>query len=205
MNQVEIRELSPHEVLSAAYVLSRGMRDNPIHVQAFGANALRRENVLRMMFVPVLRQQINKGMVLGAYRSGELVGVTGMVLPKHCQPTMTEKAAVLPALIRGAGLRSSFRVFKWTRDWSRHDATIPHWHLGPVAVDRYLQGKGIGSALLSAFCHQIDAYCIAGYLETDKPENVIFYKRFGFTVIDEHLVLGIKNWFMIRHPHSPPR
>jgi hypothetical protein len=37
-----------------------------------------------------------------------------------------------------------------------------------------------------------------GYLETDKPENVTFYKRFGFEVVDEHPVLGIKNWFMLR-------
>ncbi len=36
------------------------------------------------------------------------------------------------------------------------------------------------------------------YLETDKRENVAFYKRFGFEVVGEHKVLGVQNWFMLR-------
>jgi GNAT superfamily N-acetyltransferase len=96
-------------------------------------------------------------------------------------------------------LRSFLRILEWVGDWSRHDAKISHWHLGPVAVDRAIQGMGIGSALLGEFCRRIDGYRLAGYLETDKPENVIFYKRFGFDVIDEHPVLGIMNWFMVRN------
>ena len=199
MNQVEIRELSSHETQSAACVLGRGMRDNPIHMQAFGADARRRERALSLMFAPVLRQQVRKGIVLGAFVSCALVGVTGMVPPRRCQPTIAEKVTVLPALIRGSGLRSSLRVLEWVGDWSRHDSTIPHWHLGPVAVDRPLQGQGIGSALLCEFCRRIDEHRSAGYLETDKPENVTFYKRFGFAVVDKHPVLGIKNWFMVRN------
>ena len=38
------------------------------------------------------------------------------------------------------------------------------------------------------------------YLETDKPENVSFYQRFGFEVTEEAQVLGIPNWFMLRRP-----
>jgi GNAT superfamily N-acetyltransferase len=121
-----------------------------------------------------------------------------MVPPERCQLTITEKMPVLSALIRGSGLRSSLRVLKWAGDWSRHDSTTSHWHLGPVAVDRDLQGKGIGSVLLSEYCRRIDQHHSAGYLETDKAENVVFYKRFGFEVIDEHQVLGIQNWFMLR-------
>jgi ribosomal protein S18 acetylase RimI-like enzyme len=36
------------------------------------------------------------------------------------------------------------------------------------------------------------------YLETDKPENVRFYERFGFEVVGEEEVLGVPNWFMLR-------
>jgi GNAT superfamily N-acetyltransferase len=111
---------------------------------------------------------------------------------------MAEKMTVLPALIRGSGLRNSLRVLEWVGDWSRHDSRISHWHLGPVAVERHLQGRGIGSALLREFCRRIDQHISAGYLETDKPENVPFYKRFRFEVIDEHPVLGVRNWFMLR-------
>jgi hypothetical protein len=40
----------------------------------------------------------------------------------------------------------------------------------------------------------------ASYLETEKPQNVALYQRFGFEVIDEAEVLGVPNWFMWREP-----
>lgn len=122
------------------------MRDNPLHVGAFGTDAVRRERALSLVFAPVLRQLMCKGVVSGAFVSGELVGVTGMAPPRRCQITIAEKITVLPELIRGSGLRNSLRVLEWVGDWSRHDSTISHWHLGPLAVDRHLQGQGIGSA-----------------------------------------------------------
>jgi hypothetical protein len=38
------------------------------------------------------------------------------------------------------------------------------------------------------------------YLETDKFDNVGFYEKFGFRVVEEGAVLGIPNWFMCRAP-----
>jgi hypothetical protein len=54
--------------------------------------------------------------------------------------------------------------------------------------------------MLRVFCTSIDAYCAVVYLETDKPENVPFYQRFGFAVIAAAEVLGVPNWFMCRPP-----
>jgi len=90
------------------------------------------------------------------------------------------------------------RVLKWADEWARRDLAEPHWHLGPVAVDPHLQGKGIGGALLAKFCVRMDDSGALSYLETDKSENVRFYERFGFTVIAESKILGVPNWFMSR-------
>jgi hypothetical protein len=38
------------------------------------------------------------------------------------------------------------------------------------------------------------------FLETDKPENVTFYRKFGFQSIDEIAILGLRTWFMRRAP-----
>ena len=84
--------------------------------------------------------------------------------------------------------------------WAKHDPEEPHWHLGPVAVDAHLQGMGVGSRLMQAFCAKMDAEHEDAYLETDKPENVRFYERFGFEVVSEQDVLGTPNWFMLRRP-----
>src|SRR5262245_15548990 len=99
MNNVKIRQLSSHEATTAAGLLARGMRNNPMHIQALGPDTDVRENALSLMFTPVLRQQVRKGFVLGAFIQRELVGVTGMVPPKSCQLSFSEKIAVLPALV----------------------------------------------------------------------------------------------------------
>ena len=65
-----------------------------------------------------------------------------------------------------------------------------------------MRGLGIGSRLMEAFAERMDRAGDLAYLETDKPENVTFYQRFGFEVIDEALVLGTPNWFMLRRPSS---
>jgi hypothetical protein len=38
------------------------------------------------------------------------------------------------------------------------------------------------------------------YLETDKPENVRLYERFGFVVTSEADIIGVQCWFMRRYP-----
>jgi GNAT superfamily N-acetyltransferase len=67
-----------------------------------------------------------------------------------------------------------------------------------VGVERHLQGRGIGTALLRVFCQRMDALGAMAYLETDKRENVAFYERFGFQTQGQEPVLEVPNWFMAR-------
>ena len=104
LKQLEILELTRSEAHNAAAVLGRGMRDNPLHVRAFGANPDRREAALTRMFEALLHQYMSKGEILGAFSSGTLIGVCGMVEPERCQLTTTEKLRLLPAIVAGSGL-----------------------------------------------------------------------------------------------------
>jgi hypothetical protein len=52
--------------------------------------------------------------------------------------------------------------------------------------------------MVTAFCAHMDAYGAFSYLETDRPENVRFYRKFGFIVAAESAVMGVPNWFMSR-------
>jgi predicted N-acetyltransferase YhbS len=93
-----------------------------------------------------------------------------------------------------------FRDFQLQSTWANHDPRQPHWHLGPIGVLPQLQWQGIGSRLLLKCCEIIDQRKEAAYLETDRPENVPLYGRFGFVVTDEEQILGVTNWFMWRSP-----
>jgi ribosomal protein S18 acetylase RimI-like enzyme len=173
------------------------MRDNPIHERAFGSDESRREIALSRLFTTVLASHVVKGTILGAYSGDTLVGVCSMVPPGRCRLSVGEKLGLIPTLIggrdrvRAAHAQLGRRVVE-ARSGERH------WHLGPVGVDRPLQGKGVGGALLRAFCARVDAEGATSYLETDKPQNVAIYEHFGFRTVAEDQVLGITNWFMRR-------
>jgi GNAT superfamily N-acetyltransferase len=198
-----LRRLEMAELSAAAALLGRSMSDNPVNVRAFGIeNSARRASAMTRFFLPVLKGLYRRGRIDGAFESGRLVGVCGLAAPGNCQPRAAEKLRILPHLAVGNPLGATIRVLRWVGEWARRDPNETHWHLGPVAVARDSQGKGIGSAMMARFCAEREENGVLSYLETDKSENVRFYRRFGFSVIAEGDVLGIKNWFMLRRPQS---
>lgn len=198
-----VRELKRGELGAAAKLVGRGMRDNPSDVQIFGIQEReRRSRALERFFAPVLLGVYERGMVLGAFRQNLLLGVCGMARPGFCQPTMLETVRVFRSVALCNPVGTVPRAVAQFRDWARRDPRHPHWHLGPVAVDPDMQQKGIGTAMLTAFCAMVDSCSSFAYLETDKSENLTFYQRFAFEVVAEATVLGVPNWFMSRPGRS---
>jgi ribosomal protein S18 acetylase RimI-like enzyme len=195
---VEVTQLTPADVPAAMGVLARGMRDNPIHVAVLGEDPARREHLLGRMFSVVWRLWDQED-ALCAKRDGEVVGVCGRLQPGGCQLTFIQSARMAPVLAAG-GPRTLARSLAWVSAWGKRDPTERHEHLGPVAVDRHLQGLGIGSAMLTVHAEALDARRLAGWLETDKDINVRLYERFGYQVVEQADVLGVPNWFMRRTP-----
>lgn len=196
---LELRLLQGEALDDAAQVVARGMRDNPSNMKVFRiADAECRSIAMGRFFMPVLRGLYQRGLVLGAILSNKLVGVCGMARPGFCQPHTIEKTKVLPAAVIGNPITTPLRILNWVGEWARRDPSELHWHLGPVAVEPVLQGRGIGTAMLGAFCEIVDGTGADAYLETDKRENVGLYQRFGFTVVESAEVLGVPNWFMRR-------
>ena len=194
----EVRELRRHEFGEAVALLARGMRDNPLHVAAYGSDPERRlhrhERLVRGLFRVFASQQ-----PLCVARDGAIMAATGVAPVGTCSATLGQRLAFLPNII-ASGPGTAVRVGKWVSAWAAHDPDYPHVHLGPLAVDADLQGQGIGSLLIREHCQRLDDAQEIGYLETDKAENVRFYERFGYHVIGDAKVLGIPNWFMQRDP-----
>jgi len=194
-----IRELRRDELAGAARLVGRGMCDNPANVRIFGIpETERRVRALERFFVPVLSGVYGRGLILGAFHEDSLQGVCAMARPGFCQPAPLEKLKVLPSAALFNPVGTVPRMLAQVREWSQRDPPEPHWHLGPVAVEPDMQQRGVGTAMLAAFCKLMDSFCAFSYLETDKSENVRFYQKFGFKVMAEAEVLGVPNWFMCR-------
>src|SRR5262249_40390764 len=167
-------------------------------VRAFGGAAPRRRRALARFYFPVLHGLYRRGQILAGFRDTDMLGVCGFAPPGLCQPTLGEKVRILPSVLAGNQIGTARRIVRWTGAWSRQDPAEPHWHLGPLAVEPAVQGQGVGHALMVEFCALMDRYAGLAYLETDKYENVRFYRHFGFSVVAEAEVLGMRNWFMSR-------
>jgi len=193
-----LRVLAENDILAAAAVLGDGMRDNPIHIRAFGEEPVHRERALTTLFESVLRRVQAKGAIEGAYRDGQLVGVCGSLAPGNCRVTLGQKLKFLPALKSGNSWGTVFRILGWAGAWAKRDPDAAHGHLGPVGVLRAEQGKGVGRELLRSFCARMDADRTAAYLETDKDVNVRIYEKSGFKVVAREDVIGVPCWYMSR-------
>jgi ribosomal protein S18 acetylase RimI-like enzyme len=195
-----IESATSGDIPAMVEMLSRGMRDNPLHVAAFGTDPdLRERKVLQMFRLLAKNPAIVANAMVARDANGTIVGAYSFSNPGSCQPSGIAKLMMTPVLLT-LGIGNGRRAASWLKSWSNHDPDVRHYHFGPIGVDAHLQGQGIGSELMRAFCQQMDQVGENAYLETDKEINVGFYRKFGFEVIEEAEVIGVPNWFMLRRP-----
>ena len=130
-------------------------------------------------------------------RSGRVVGSVRWTHSENCRLSRLQRWTLLPAVLLGFG-SAGWRMNAWLRIWNDHDNQMPHLHLGPLGVDPSVQGMGLGSVLMQAYCEALAERRLPGYLETERLSNVYFYQRFGFAVTDEVPVLDVPTWLMLK-------
>ena len=72
--------------------------------------------------------------------------------------------------------------------WAWVDAKAPDeplWFLDSIGVEPSAQREGIGSALMAHGLERVRASGSSAFLETGTAQNVPFYERFGFRVIED--------------------
>jgi GNAT superfamily N-acetyltransferase len=115
----------------------------------------------------------------------------------HCLPAPEEIPLAATTLLKPLG-EAIPQIIKWFARWCHLDPEEPHVHLGPLGVAADAQGQGIGTALMHRYIEHLERERFAGYLETDKLENVRFYQKFGFTVEREEQLIDTPTWYMWR-------
>jgi ribosomal protein S18 acetylase RimI-like enzyme len=192
MKDLTILLLEQGDIPEAARVLSLAMLSCPIHVAVFQGQDADVRRVQEQMFARLLRHY--PGLVFVAKLDGKIVGVLRM---KSCRGRQTSHPEADESTLKDTASRLSY----WQAVWDQHDPQEPHWHLGPVGVVPSHQSSGIGTALMRRFCREVDAREAAAFLETDRSENVRFYRGFDFQVVSEVEIFEIKNYFMRRPPN----
>lgn len=193
-----IGPLAAADLEEAAAVLAGAFRDNPLNVAVVGSDdperRLRSNAHGTRALLPVAREH---GFVLAARSAAGIAGVL-IATPPGAYPLPAPR---LPAKLRcllGQGLGA---VQRWGRVFEALDLLHPptsHWYLGTLGVAPALHGRGVGSALLQRWLDHADRDGVIAYLETDRAENLGFYRRAGFEVVQETRVLDTRVWCMER-------
>ncbi len=175
----------------ASRVLAHAFASNPGHVAAFGSAVLGKNEAFFRTALTVM-----KGPKFVATDGSRILGVIHWVDSAQCQVSGIEKLRLVPVMVTRLGVGATLRVVSWLSVWSRHDPKESHVHLGPIGVIPEAQGRRIGFRLMTRYCEALTKSAESGYLETDRPENVAFYRRFGFETTEEIRVLGVRNYLM---------
>jgi GNAT superfamily N-acetyltransferase len=83
-----------------------------------------------------------------------------------------------------------------------HAPAEPRWLLDSIAVDPAVQGRGYGTALITAGLERARSDGIGAYLSTGTERNVAIYERIGFRVVQalDAPGNGPRIWFMEWRP-----
>ena len=188
MSKLQISFMEQNEIQQSAKVLSIAMLNNPHHIGVFLGNGENERLVIEKMFVDLFKNL--PGIVFLAKEHENIIGVMRM---KSCVGKVIDD----PGIFEDEN-DIDWRKSVWFKEWSKHDPVEQHWHLGPIGVLPAHQGLGVGSILMDRFCKEVDACKANAYLETDSDRNVRFYEKFGFKVVSESEIFGVKNRYMLR-------
>ena len=194
--RIEVGDTRPDEIEDAVRVAARAMCTSPMAHAVLGPDQGRRYRHTRRFFARLYKLAVHQRPLV-ARLDGRIVASTNDLVDQACRARPIDLVRSLPALA-ATGPRSAVRTVRWLNDWEHRDPDRPHAHFGPFGVEPELQGRGIGSLVLREYTRRLDEAGEHSYLETEKPENVALYQRFGFEIVDESEFMGVPNWFMWR-------
>ena len=188
MSNIQISFMEQNDIQQSAKALSIAMLNNPHHIGVFLGNSEKERLKIEKMFFELFNSL--PGIVFLAKENEKIIGVMRM---KSCIGKVIEN----PDVFRDEN-DIDWRKSVWFKQWAKHDPVEQHWHLGPIGVLPTHQGLGVGTILMDRFCKEVDACRAKAYLETDFDKNVCFYEKFGFKVVSESEIFGVKNQYMLR-------
>lgn len=187
---VELSPLVPkgRDLDDAAMVAARAFHDDPFF-EYLDPRAVTRARGLALFWRATIAAAAGRGTLTAARRpdDGRLVGLSVVVPPGKWPLPAGDQARQLVGAFRAMVIRPAALV-KGTRYLFSMEAAHPKedlWYLMLLCVDPSAQRSGIGGILQESMLRSADADSIDCYLETQKPENVPYYRRFGYELVRE--------------------
>jgi ribosomal protein S18 acetylase RimI-like enzyme len=199
----DVEPLDARRAAEATAVLARAFDDNPASLAIFaGYDAQQRQLRLTRALAAFVDISWRHGTSEVLVRDDRVVAVALSFGRGAYPPPMSAQLAMALRVAR-TGLRSALRYARTGEHLQRLHPREPHWYLFFLGVEPSLQGRGLGGTLLQRFTARADQDGVIGYLETDRETNVPLYRRHGFEITNDSVLLNVEQlrlWTMRRDP-----
>jgi GNAT superfamily N-acetyltransferase len=160
-------------------MFGRAFVDEPMLVWPMGDHGDRADRFTRA-FAVVLERVLGLGLV---WEAGDAQGAALWFPPEQADPRDEHpwNEPRIAELTDDAGRR-------YDEFWDWVESRAPHgqlWLLDSIGVDRAVQGRDIGTALIAAGLARARANGVGAFLSTGTARNVSSYGRSGFSVVED--------------------
>jgi ribosomal protein S18 acetylase RimI-like enzyme len=196
---MEVRPLARELERPAAEVVAAAFLDDPGWTAVGPNSPARRLRMLRGYIRGLLAVARRwGGPVLGAFDGDRLVGALIAFAEGRYPPPpwamLFEARGIVPA-----GPPTLIRALRGQVVLERGHPHEPHAFVSVLAVDPASQRKGAGRALLGQVLADADEREVPVYLDTAKPDNLPYYRSFGFELTGEgRLPREATIWYLLR-------
>jgi ribosomal protein S18 acetylase RimI-like enzyme len=194
-----LRRAQPADVPALAGVLARAFDQDPFYNWLVLQDERRVERA-EWVFDVMLRRLSSE--LSEAYTTDQLGGVS--VWRREVDIPFGQQLRLLPLFARATGwarIPATLRMFYYLEAQHQRLMPEPHYYLFLLGVEPARQGQGVGSQLITPMLARCDREQARVYLETSRADNLPFYERHGFEVVEVVERGGWPNfWLMIRKP-----
>ena len=192
----DLYKIQKKDLKNTVNVLTNAFSDDPMWKKVFND-----EDKNRVITEVMVRFCLKYGNVLST--SDNLEGI--MTITPH------DKEMTMWRIIRSGAFFLSIKMRNETKKMNVLSNAIEeakkslnldsHIHLLIMGVSQEFQGKGFGRKLLRALIEKAQTEKKSIYLETQKEDNIKFYKKYGFSVKKKIILpepLNLPMWLMVR-------
>jgi hypothetical protein len=202
----QVAKMVPAEQPAVIAALARAFYDDPLF-SFFLPQRVRQSRALLVFMGSGIKDTRRFDEVWVAHRNGS-VAATAAWLPPGAYPrtvwreVLTYSPAIPTFAATGRRIPAALRLFGELDKVHHKHMQEPHWYLVLLGTDPSFQRGGAASAALEPVLTRCDAEGIPAYLETQKKDNLAYYARHRFEVVQQLDVRGCPPlWALRRDPH----
>ncbi len=184
--RIDERALIGTELSAAMAVASRAFFDDPFFSYLLPKDAMRRSR-MPVFFQSVFSHMGPQGRIITVRNEAdEILGVAAWQTTGGYPPSVKLQLTQIPSSLRAFYRRPRSLVIgnRYVAALAHVHRKDPQWYLMVLCADTTVQRSGVGTMLLNHGLRMVDAQGVGSHLETPRLDNVAYYRRFGYELIE---------------------